>query len=148
MSHKRLLEVAQNDFHLPLGFVVWLKSYLIECKQQILHNDDKFTDWISCTSGVPQGSVLGPILFCMLMNSYEPLYPSTKAVLFSDNLTLLHHTGLNIDRSQVEIDHLVQWCSNNSMTINVGKCASMTFTFNDKVLNDVFIYKSKVSEVN
>ena len=113
---------------------MWLKSYLTDRKQRIFHNDGKFTDWISCTSGVPQGSVLGPILFCMLMNSYEPLYPSTKAVLYADDLTLLHHTGLNIDRSQVEIDHLVQWYSNNSMTINVGKCASMTFTFVDKVL--------------
>ena len=134
VSHKHLLEIAQNDFHLPLGFIIWLKSYLIDRKQRILHNDDKFTDWISCTSWVPQGSVLGPILFCMLMNSYEPLYPSTKAVLYADDLTLLHHTGLNIDRSQMEIDHLVQWYSNNSMTINVGKCASMTFTFVDKVL--------------
>ena len=34
------------------------------------------------------------------------------------------------------------------MTINVGKCASIIFTFNDNIFNDVFIYKSKVSEVD
>ena len=64
MSHKRLLEVAQNDFHLPSGFILFLKSYLIDRKQRILHNDDKFTDWIFCTSGVPQGSALGPCFVC------------------------------------------------------------------------------------
>ena len=54
----------------------------------------------------------------MLMNSYDPLYLSTKA-------GLLHQTGLNVDRSQLEIDHLVQWRSNNTMTINVEKSASI-----------------------
>ena len=82
------------------------------------------------------------------MNSCVPLYPSTKAVLYADDLTLLHNTGLNNDRSQLEIDHLVQWCSNKSMTINVKKCASLTFTFNHKIIDDFFINKSKVSGVN
>ena len=69
------------------------------------------TAWTYCTSGVPQGSIPGPLLFSMMVNSYASVERSTQIILYADDLIILHHVAPNKkDNSQSEIENLQVWC--------------------------------------
>ena len=66
------------------------------------------SSWISACSGVPQGSVLGPILFCLVVDSLLPACANTKILKYADDIVLLHYERkLSDDNLQLEWDSLV-----------------------------------------
>jgi len=65
-----------------LGNVLrWIESWLADRKQRVSINES-FSDWQSATSGVPQGSVLGPQLFTLYINDLEE---GTECIIFADD---------------------------------------------------------------
>ena len=81
ISHSILLDRLSSDFGLSGVSLSWLHSYLTNRSQYVMWNGDK-SSTTSVNMGVPQGSVLGPLLFCA--------YVSPVARLF-DSLGLVHH---------------------------------------------------------
>ena len=51
---------------------------------------DKFSNWASVRSGVPQGSVVGPILFCMATDTLSPVCSNSVMVKYADDVSILH----------------------------------------------------------
>ena len=87
--------------------------------------------------GVPQGSVLGPLLFCMFINDL-PLYLSSEEVvcdMFADDATL-HTPDKNVDvvsrRLQQSLKEVSGWCSNNCMVLNPSKSQCMAVATRQK----------------
>ena len=65
---------------------------------------------VSVTRGVPQGSVVGPILFSMAFNSLNPLCQNTKFIKYADDLTVLHFLrNENEDNLQLELNSINDW---------------------------------------
>lgn len=104
----------------------WFGSYLGERSQrtQIMNNGICFSsEWAPVRTGVPQGSVLGPLLFVVCMNDLS-LHVSSEIVQFADDTTaIVRHecdSGLELNIGKV-IEEVEVWCSLNKMRLNKSK---------------------------
>lgn len=106
----------------------WLKSYLTNRKIQVAfvgYTSTPFTP----TSGVPQGSVLGPLLFNIFINDLGNLL-RCKYLIFADDLKI-YICFKTIEDSrllQADLDTLTQWCSMNKLELNIDKCKFIPFS--------------------
>lgn len=100
----------------------WVKSYL--------SNRSQYVQYQNCNSvhmpivcGVPQGSVLGPLLFLIYMNDL-PNCLESKSVLFADD-TSLYKSSVNIKdlycKMNIELNKLSDWFKANKLSLNVAK---------------------------
>jgi len=78
----------------------WLCDYLTERKQQVVSNSES-SSWTPVTSGVPQGSVLRPLLFNLFVNDL-PSIVSSPIVLFTDNAKIYHSIQSDSDYLQLQ----------------------------------------------
>ena len=116
---------ACHSFQIPLQAYQWIKSYLSDRKQRVKLGDE-CSNWTHITSGVPQGSVLGPLLFCMTTNKLSPIHKNSTIIQYADDITLLHFLrNPNDDKLHEEFAHLEQWAESLSLSINRNKCSVM-----------------------
>ncbi|PFX30471.1 RNA-directed DNA polymerase from mobile element jockey [Stylophora pistillata] len=90
-----------------------------------------YSDWSPVTSGVPQGSVLGPVMFLIYVNEIPGIITST-AKLFADD-TKIYRQINNIDDSialQIDLTTLDLWADRWQMKFNSTKCEVMRITHN------------------
>ena len=84
--------------------------------------DDSGLAAINC--GVPQGSVLGPLLFLLYINDLNQAIKFCKVNLFADdtNLLCLGHSIKKLNKLVIaDLKHLVNWLSANKISLNVKK---------------------------
>ncbi|CAM5108054.1 unnamed protein product, partial [Natator depressus] len=96
----------------------WLKD-----REQRVGINGKLSEWRGVTSGVPQGSVLGPILFNLFINDLEKGVKSEVAKLTDD--TKLLKTKADWEELQKDLTKLSDWATKWQMKFNVDKCKVM-----------------------
>ena len=106
----------------------WINSFLTDRKQQVVV-DNATSDIASVTSGVPQGTVLGPTLFLIYINDIADNITSNIR-LFADDCVLYRTINSTADNLalQQDLDKLELWSNTWQMDFNVKKCAIMQFT--------------------
>lgn len=84
---------------------------------------------VPVTSGVPQGSVLGPLLFLIFINDL-PKRVSSKIRLFADDCVIYRKITNDADRHalQTDLEEVTTWCSSWLMSLNASKTKLMSFT--------------------
>lgn len=106
----------------------WIQSYLSQRNQYV--TIDNYQSSKALTSiGVPQGSILGPLLFLIYINDIHNISPETKCILFADDTNLLF-TPDNISCSDYinsVLSELSNWFSSNKLTVNYSKCSYIIF---------------------
>lgn len=105
-----------------------ISSYLINRMQFISYYGTNSKPFLA-TSGVPQGSNLGPLLFLIFVNDL-PQKISTDCLLYADDLKLFKQID-NINDSlqlQKDIDIICDWSVQNKLPFNVNKCSIMTYS--------------------
>ena len=126
----------------------WFKSYLegrsqfVELQHSVENQAYTYrSNSQPMTRGVPQGSVLGPILFILLTNDFpnEMLSQHTNTIMYADDTTLLiskktaNEHSINIKRA---MNTAIEYCKKNDLAINPSKTTQMHFsTKKDKVPN-------------
>ena len=101
----------------------WFKSYLCN-RSQCVSIDGQLSDELKITHGVPQGSVLGPLLFLLYINDIPLSSNILNFRLFADDTSLLYsHNNLSILESIVntELIKVSNWLIANKLTLNTSK---------------------------
>ena len=110
-----------------------LQSYLTS-RQQCVIVGTKTSSLSTLKFGVPQGSVLGPILFSLYINDL-PLYMEALCELFADDTSLHnHHKNLDtlMNSLQHSVDNLISWTEMNHMALHPDKTKFMLVTTRQK----------------
>ena len=120
VPHQRLI-LKLKSHGMGSSIINWIEQWLTDRKERVVV-DGEVSSWKSVLSGVPQGSVLGPILFLVYINDSEE--GVTGSILkFADDTKLFRKTKEIGDKKlQDDIDKLVKWSEKWQMLFNVGKC--------------------------
>ena len=105
------------------SIINWIEQWLTDRRQTRVVVDGEVYSWKPVLSGVPQGSVLGPILFLVYMNDLEEGV-TCKILKFADYTKLFRKVKEIGDKQnlQEDIDKLVRWSEQWQMLFNFGKC--------------------------
>ena len=101
------------------------------------------------TSGVPQGSILGPLLYILYVNDL-PTVVKTRTLMYADDIKLFTTVSNNEDAAllQRDIDNIVSWATTWNLRFNPCKTLHMTFTLKKQVLDSsYFINDTRISSV-
>ena len=134
----------------------WVRNYLLERKQRVLANGT-YSSFQHITQGVPQGSVLGPLLYIIYANDLVKTVKHCKIAMYADD-TVIYTANTDFETSvvdlQTDMNSLANWCESNGLTVNTEKTKLMLFgskhllnklplfeiKFNDTVLQTVGSY--------
>ena len=143
VPHQRII-LKLKSHGLGNSIINWIEQWLTDRRQMVVV-DGEVSSWKSVLSGVPQGSVLGPILFLVYINDLEEGVIG-KILKFADYTKLFTKTNEIGDKIflQDDIDKLVKWSEKWQMLFNFGKCkcihigpgnTSMTYEMGGTILS-------------
>ena len=128
MNHNFLI-AKFHAYGLSINALELIQCYLSQRKQRIKINSTYCT-WKEIKVGVPQGSVLGPLLFNIFINDIFLFLNKTKIYNYADDNTIYPwHRDLNAIISNIEAygSVLANWFSSSVMKLNADKCHLMIF---------------------
>ena len=121
VRHNILLEKL-NEIDIQGNLHSWFASYLLGRKQRVTI-PGATSPTLPVTSGVPQGSVLGPILFLIYINNIQDTVSNSNIACFADDTKVFKtiHTRANAQQLQDDLNSLNIWSSNSGLTFNEQK---------------------------
>ena len=116
-------------YNLEDKVVGWIRSFLTDRRQRVVVNGAG-SEWSGVASGVPQGSVLGPLMFIIYINDLVDYCGQNASILkFADDCKIYKHIS-NIQDSkdlQMNLSKIVEWFNKNLMKLNVAKCKYVAY---------------------
>lgn len=130
INHKRLIE-RLAEVGVCQGLLRWVWSY-ISNRSQIVSVNGFQSNTFSVSSGVPQGSHLGPLFFIIYINDIAKCFHHTMFLLYADDLKIYRPIRELDDclKIQADLNRLSEYCDRNSVFLNITKCCFITFTKN------------------
>ena len=124
-----LLIAKLNAYGFSRSALLFIHSYLTDRMQRVGVNGS-FSTWTETVQGVPQGSVLGPLLFNIYLNDLFMFLEETEICNYADDTTL-YACGPNIETVVTHLENdalkITEWFPNNFMKLNEDKCHLMIF---------------------
>jgi hypothetical protein len=148
VPHQRLLTKVQNC-GVTGSLLCWISDFLSDRTQSVVL-EGQHSSPTPVTSGVPQGTVLGPLLFLIYINDMPSCVSSTPR-LFADDCLLYRtiHSKSDSEILQQDLDNLQEWENNWLMEFNADKCEVIRITKKRKpILSSYTIHGTVLSEVN
>ena len=142
-----LYKISNNSLQLITSF--------LSNRRQLVHVNGSDSDFLPVKYGVPQGTILGPVLFSLYINDL-PLYIKGLCELFADDNSIHSNSPcLNILSSNLQesVNKLIEWTNLNHMSLNPQKTKCMCITTRQKrqnqvsSLNPIYISGERVTEV-
>ena len=139
IDHKLLLEKMYY-----IGFsnevILWFRSYLSN-RKFIVNIKDKYSSPGAVTCGVPQGSILGPLLFLLYVNDMKQAIKSELLLYADDSCILMQHKDVKVIEEQLNRDFssVCDWFVDNKLSIHFGE---------DKTKSILFASKHKIKKAD
>ena len=130
VNHDIILEKLKNCYNIKGKFLRLILSYLKDRTQCVVIGGVK-SNSKSVLSGVPQGSILGPLLFVLFINDMSLcINPPTKIALYADDTKIWRIIECYNDHIalQQDIDSLLSWGNTNRMVFHPNKCKILTIS--------------------
>ena len=155
VNHSILISKLAN-YNFSQNTLAWFTSYLSNRNQCVMINNTK-SSFSQIKTGVPQGSVLGPILFSLYINDLPKSCQGADFQMYADDAVIYAHgtTATAVSKKLTEyLEAVANWLDNSCLTLNVDKTVSMCFssgrrptptTLNISINNQSI---TQVSEVN
>ena len=140
VPHQRLLTKLYN-IGVRGKIFGWITDFLSSRKQRVVVNNS-VSQWTSVVSGIPQGSVLGPILFTIFINDL-PVDINSHVKIFADDTKIYNAANLS-GVIQADLVKLTEWSSKWLLPFNTDKCkvlhygktnVNVPYTMNNNILS-------------
>lgn len=117
-----------SKLNIDPNILAWIENFLSNRTQFVIANDYQ-SSHCPVTSGVPQGSVLGPLLFLIYINDL-PNSINSSLRLFADDCVIYRVIASSSDTSvlQSDLNKISNWCNTWKMRLNTNKCKAMRIT--------------------
>ena len=127
ISHKILIYKLEHNYGIKGNLLAWARDYLSKRKQYTVVNEE-LSDQAYVTSGVPQGTVLGPTLFALYTGDLPEAVSSASLYMYADDTTI-HCIGESVDSVTNTLNNalkeLEDWSSKNSLVPHPKKCEAL-----------------------
>ena len=123
LNHELLIAKVESYGFDQLS-LMYIYSYLPDRKQRTKVNNS-FSEWCNISSGVPQGSILGLLLFNLYINDIFFFVNKCNIANYADDTTpYSEDTTIHVllNSLETDTDTLIQWFSDNSLQLNADKC--------------------------
>lgn len=147
ICHNKLIEkMASQGF--SADFLTWTLSYLSD-RQQFVQIDSNNSNQLPSLFGVPQGSILGPVLFNLYVNDLQDAFDAST-IQYTDDTTIYRSCKpANIVNTEISINdtlnELVKWAEENSLAANAAKTKFMLIS--TKRLSNIHILNEHSSTI-
>ena len=120
----------------------WFNSYLTNRQQYVIFNDE-ISERTTISTGVPQGSILGPLLFIIYMNDIHKVTDKFSFILYADDTSMVQplctfNSPVDGDTKELseiinkELKLVTDWLAINKLSINVKKTKMMLFHYRQR----------------
>ena len=143
VPHRRLLGKIKS-FGITGHTLRWVQAFLTDRIQQV-HVNEAHSVWANVTSGIPQGSVLGPILFVLYINDL-PSTINSNVYMFADDTKIFNN--IKSPEYQVvlqkDLDILAKWSDKWLLRFHPNKCKVMHL---GKPLDQQYVYTLNTNDI-
>ena len=128
VNHRLLLYKLKQSFSVTDKAYAWLESYLSNRCQRVVHNG-RASVWTPVKSGVPEGSICGPLLF-ICYTADIPSIIKTNCIMYADDLKLYNRVTCSEDAAllQTDLSRLAEWSEVWKLKLNPKKCFVISYT--------------------
>ena len=147
VSHELLIHHKPKSYNISESMITWLSSFLNNRIQSVRINGST-SSWTKVTSGVPQGSILGPLMFLLFVNDI-PQITSSKFMLLADD-TKLWKLIKSIDEVKIlqqDLAKIIDWCKKWKLSLHVKKCKYMAIGRNILYKHNYYMNQIKIENV-
>lgn len=125
VNHK-LLVVKLKKLGCSVFVLKWFQAYLTNRKQRVKSGDEFISSWAPVETGVPQGSVLGPLLFILYLYDISSVLKNTKYHLYADDTQIYKEFSVvevteAVDKVNEDLASLVDYVSRHNLCLNEKK---------------------------
>lgn len=128
--NQSILVSKLHSYNFSSGTLKWIESYLLN-KSQFVQIENYQSTALHLSTGIPQGSVLGPLLFSLYINDLPSVCPDTNIQMYADDTVIYLH-GSKMEDVEKELTksmvHETTWLTQCCLQLNVFKTVCMFFT--------------------
>ena len=146
VPHLRLINKLEA-YGIQGNMIKWIKHFLSDRKQRVKVNSE-YSEYTPVISGIPQGSILGPVLFVIYINDLPEIIKSSCKIFADD--TKLYSSPKDKDILQADLLSLLKWSDKWQLKFNISKCGILHIGTNNPKFdyymdNDMSIKLKEVS---
>jgi len=142
VNHDIILQKLKSQFNVDGLMLNFLIEYLKGRRQRVVIDQAMSTE-SDVISGVPQGSILGPLSFVLFVNDmHAVISPGTSIALYADDTKIWRKIGSDVDSTILnnDIESLNRWAYINCMKFHPSKCKVVSNTRKNKVFSNLPFY--------